>query len=457
MIISIIYIITFINIAIYLYLIFLLAKKWRSGKAQRRFLLVILFSLLWVIDVVLENQTFWSIPIYKIISQFNYSLAILVAGFVSVFAIHFPKENKNFSTKKELLFFVPIIVTAILSFTELFVRVVSVREVQVNYVGYFVYLAIILIYFVIITGNTLVRKYKSTTGIPRQQLKYFVFGYSFSIAILIVQSVITNVKGLLPTHLDLLFTNASLIFSAFAVYAIVKFRFLDVKFALKKGAIRLLSFVIIFGVYLFAILSLKESINLSSSTSQTTFLIVATLIVVITIEPIRKLVHSIVDKAFESQDKKKEETRKRIYIALKSQQQYENLITSVQGILKDIYDVESIDFLASDSDFFKQKKETYHYFKNTGHILIPEELSYRLEEAEQYFHLHNELKDEPYSALMSIGQAELFIGCFVLGKRKNSKAYTVEEVREMKKLQDQFTEALLNARLYQQAIARIKI
>jgi hypothetical protein len=49
------------------------------------------------------------------------------------------------------------------------------------------------------------------------------------------------------------------------------------------------------------------------------------------------------------------------------------------------------------------------------------------------------------------------MGCIVLGKRKNHTAYTVEEVREMKQLQDQFTEALWNARLYQHAIAGIKI
>jgi len=124
-------------------------------------------------------------------------------------------------------------------------------------------------------------------------------------------------------------------------------------------------------------------------------------------------------------------------------------------IMQDLFNSEKSSFIENSDQFFKNNKETFQFLKSTGKILIPEELPYRFEEEERYFFIHQELEKTDYSALIPLGQDDIFMGCIVLGKRKNHDAYTVEEVREMKQLQDQFAEALWNARLYQQAIARI--
>jgi GAF domain-containing protein len=169
------------------------------------------------------------------------------------------------------------------------------------------------------------------------------------------------------------------------------------------------------------------------------------------------LLHSVVDKIFESNSIKQEESQKKIRLTLRSQQTVENLQLSISKITQELFNVESSQFLDKSASYLQDNKETSQYLKSTGKILIPEELPYRFEEEERFFSIHQELEKTDYSALVPLGQDDIFMGCIVLGKRKNHAAYTVEEVREMKQLQDQFTEALWNARLYQQAIARIKI
>jgi len=306
----------------------------------------------------------------------------------------------------------------------------------------------------------LIAKYKSVGGIEKQKIKYLLLGFGVAaffgvMGNLILVGISNNDSFEAQTSLiGPLFT---LIMVAFTAYALFRYRLFNINLVIRQSIVRVISFAIIFGVYLFAILSLKDSINPKSQSEQTTFLVIVTLVVVLTIEPIRKLVNSIVDKAFESRDKKQQEAQAKIRLTLKSQQNIENLTESICNYLKSIFNLEEVHFIEKGDLFFDKHRETKTFLQSMGRILIPEELPYRVEESEKYFFINKELQGVRESAFLTIGQDDLFMGCFALGKRKNNKAYTVEEVRELKRLQDDFTEALLNARLYQQAIARIKI
>lgn len=301
----------------------------------------------------------------------------------------------------------------------------------------------------------LIRFFKKTEGLQRLQATHVIAGFIIPIALVILLDFVLPIFQLY--WFDSFDNLTSLLFVGFISYAITRYRLFDIGIVIKRGAIKVISFAIIFGGYLFLVLSLKDSLDLNSQSEQTTFLVIATLVVVVTIEPIRKLVHRIVDKAFESNEQKREEAQKKIRLTLRSQQSVENLFISMSKIMQDLFNSEKSLFIEKSDSFFKNNKETFQYLKTTGKILIPEELPYRFEEEERYFFIHQELEKTDYSSLIPLGQDDIFMGCIVLGKRKNHDAYTVEEVREMKQLQEQFAEALWNARLYQQAIARIKI
>ena len=429
----------------------------KQRKQNIVFFLLILILNGWILSN-LVNMTFRSYDVSHLAGRISFFFGALIIPAFIFFVYYFPKKS-NYKTYVNTLIAIPGIILAIFSFSGLFIADTIITDEGLNLlvVGDFHY-----IYSLLVGGYVMVylflfyKKYKTQNPIEKNKLKYVFVGFVIASAIgiffdLIMQPLYDK------TSIGAFGSLGTIFISITVTYAILRYRFLDIKLVLKRSFLRLVSLAIIFGVYLFVILSLKDSINLQTQSEQTTFLVIATLVVVITIEPIRKFIHRIVDKAFESSDKKHEEVQKKIKLTLRTQQTVENLQTSMIKITQDLFEVTSAEFLDKSDSFLRDNKEVYQYLKSTGKIIISEELPYRFEEEERFFFIHDELEKTNYSSLIPLGQNDIFMGCLVLGKRKNHAAYTVEEVREMKHLQDQFTEALWNARLYQQAIARIKI
>jgi hypothetical protein len=397
-----------------------------------------------------------SVHQYEIFLRINFAFAPLVAFSIASFSIHYPQKNVNFGVYKEIIFLFPVAAISISSLFGIYCKVTGVSSVEVTDI-YFIYAASLVLYFILVAGSVLIKKYYCSTGIERLRLKYIIIGYLITIIVELGESIYQNISGTMAVEISRITTLASIAFPIMTMYALFRYRLFDIGIVIKRGFIKGVSLIIIFGLYLLFVLSLKDTIDLKTESQQTTFFVISTFLVIVTIEPIRKLLHSVVDKIFESNSIKQEESQKKIRLTLRSQQTVENLQLSISKITQELFNVESSQFLDKSASYLQDNKETSQYLKSTGKILIPEELPYRFEEEERFFSIHQELEKTDYSAFVPLGQNDIFMGCIVLGKRKNHAAYTVEEVREMKQLQDQFTEALWNARLYQHAIARIKI
>lgn len=449
---------TFLNlltITTFVVLIAIIIQKPLNTAAKKRFFLTVCLSGLWVVLISIMDES-TSLVVYSFFTKANFAAAAAVAGAMAIFSIHYPDNNPKLTVKKETLLWLPILLVVILSFTDAFINPNIFRQAESGRY-YLLYIFILVIYFIVIAAYQLTKKFRLSKGIERSRLAYILVGYLITILIELGESVYQNIDHSFPINLARFITFLTIIFSVFTTYAIFRYRFLDVQIIIKRGLVRVLSFSVIFGAYLFFVLSLKGSFSLKTQSEQTTFLIISILVVVFTIEPIRKLIHHVVDRAFESSDQNHQEAQKKIRLTLRSQQTVENLLFSMSKIMKDLFEIETVKFFEKTDEFLKVNKETNQFLKSSGHIIIPEELPYRFEEEERFFSIHQELEKTDYSALVPLGQDDIFMGCIVLGKRKNHSAFTVEEVCEMKQLQDQFTEALWNARLYQQAIARIKI
>lgn len=443
--------ITILNLLIYVYVILMVVRKKQKSEADKRFFLVLSFSFLWIL--ISYFQGFVS-SFYPLFVCLNYSLAVIISGALVSFAIHYPKQNKKFTFKKEVFLQLPVILFAILSFTKFIVTSSVNRSTKIGFV-YKYYLIILILYFVILGAGRLILKYKRTFGIDKTRLKFFLIGYLFAIVILLGESIYFNLIAALSVPIDRLVFNSSIVFSSLSVYSMIKYRFLDIRIAIRRSLIQFFSLSLLFGVYLSVILVVRDSLSSALKNEQVFVLGFVILIIVATFEPIRKMIYSLVNKLFEKQDLKNEELRKKTILISRSRDTYDNLLQSVANLFKDFTETDAVAFIDSRNNFFSGRPESEVYMRSTGKILIPEELPYRFDEGEKFFHMHKELQDSPYSALIPIGQDSLFIGFFGLGKRKKGKAFSVQEVRELRKMQDQFTEALLNARLYHQAISRI--
>ncbi|RJO59140.1 hypothetical protein C4546_03520 [Candidatus Parcubacteria bacterium] len=455
---KLLYLLTAFNLILYLYIAFQVSKKWRWGKAHRRFLFVILLSFLWIFIVTILFPIVQDSKdqLYHILTRADFIVALFIGGFMTSFSIHFPDENKKLNLKNEILLFVPLILLSIFCLTDLIISFSN--QGQRNFApAYYLYLFVLVFYFLFLSLKNLLKKFILSHGIIHLQIQYLLIGYTFAVIILLVESVYVNLIGEIPRTIDIIILNSSALFSGFAAFSMLKFRFLEISLVLKRGVIRLLSFAIIFGIYLFIILLLRDTVTLVKPETELTYLVIITLLVVLTVEPIRKLVYKKIDKIFETHDEKQKKVKILTQAIFTSTKNYEGLLNSIIEVLKKLTGVEQIRFAESTDAYFSSHKSTLESLRATGLVLIPEELPYRLDDDPRYPEALKELRGEETSLFLPMGRAETFMGSFIFGKRKNHAAYAIQEIKELEVLQYKFGEAMFNVRLYKQAVGRIKL
>lgn len=444
---------TIVNLCVYLFLIGKLVRKWGFSKAHNRFIVLLFLVFFWITTRYLENVQ--ELP-HTLLTKIDFSLAALISGVYASFAIHFTGLWKKFDTRKELLLFVIPVLFGILSFTDVFLRVTGFRTYDYHF-AYFIYIGSLIVFFFIIGIGSLITKLRSSTGIQHQQLGYVAFGSVTAITILIYDSINNAVGAPRAIIIDRLFFNASILFVALAAYAMAKHRFLDIRIVIKRSAVRALSFLIVFGLYLLLVLLLKDNLIASTKEINPISLIVLGLFIFVTVEPLRKYIYNFVDKRFELHDRQQERIQKQLQIVLKSQQSLSDLEQAIRKAFQDTAKVDTVDYIDADDQKLIGKPALRAYLQATGKIVICEELPYRLDEDPRFKQVNDEVKGGTATAYVPIGQNEIFAGCFVLGQRKGKVAYSAQEVSAMKLLQSQATDAFLNARLYKQAVERIRL
>jgi hypothetical protein len=142
---------------------------------------------------------------------------------------------------------------------------------------------------------------------------------------------------------------------------------------------------------------------------------------------------------------------------MQNRDSFTELVKSIESTLAISAKVEKTFFADNTNTFFSVKPRLLQNLILFRKIIIPEELPYRLTESEDFEKIFEELSNLEVSAIIPIGHENTFIGAFILQRRCDMSAFSLNEINDLKKFQRVFTEALWNARLYQQAISRIKI
>jgi len=444
---------TVVNLCVYLFIIGKLVKKWGFSKAHNRFIVLLFLVFFWITTRYLENVP--ELP-HTFLTKIDFSLAALISGVYASFAIHFSGLWKKFSVRNEVALFIIPLILSVISFTNIIVRVTDFRTYEYHFV-YFFYISALILFFIIIGIGSLLTRLRNSTGIQRQQLGYIAFGSITAISILIYDSINNAVGVPRPIIIDRLFFNASILFVALAAYAMAKHRFLDIRIVIKRSVVRVLSFLIVFGLYLLLILILKDNLVASTKEINPISIMILGLFIFVTVEPLRKYIYNFVDKRFELHDRQQERIQKQLQIVLKSQRSLSDLEQAIRKAFQETASVDNVDYIDADDQKLIGKPALRAFLQSTGKIVICEELPYRLDEDPRFKQVNDEVKGGTVTAYVPVGQNEIFVGCFVLGQRKGKVAYSAQEVSAMKLLQSQATDAFLNARLYKQAVERIKV
>jgi hypothetical protein len=448
-----IYLLSAINVGLFIFLAYLALKGWRKNITNRYYFTLLVSIIVWLLIINVEglhgNNTLFS--------RFDFFFVSSVCFCFSLFArSYIPIRRRN-----RIVQYISFVVYAILIFLSfshvVFTRVNTSGPYEISKPLYAFYILLLTFLAIGVGGITLYKQWKKSEGILRRQLGYVLFGFTLPTVILLVISAYNVFVKHVSDDFYSFVTNIGIIFALLCTNAIFRYRFLDIRVVLQRSIVRIVSFLALLLVYLLLILVLRDTLISETKELNPTSLVVVGLLIILTVEPLRKYIYNFVDKRFELHDRQQERIQQQLQIVLKSQRSLADLEQAIRKAFQETASVDTVDYVDADDQKLIGKPALRAYLQSTGKIVICEEMPYRLDEDARFKQVNDEVKGGLATAYVPIGQNEIFVGSFMLGPRKGKVAYSAQEVSAIKLLQSQATDAFLNARLYKQAVERIRV
>ncbi len=470
---ALLYLISITNLALYTWVLFQVGKRLHQNDANKRFFLLLIAGLIWIIDSYLFDVEVHSIQTATILAHINYFIAPFVAAFIVSFALHFPKKSHKINLLHEILILAPTVIVSILAlFPDLVFTVTDFRDFRAGPL-YSLYILVLVSYFVVIAVPLFIRKYLKAEGVYKKQLFYIIWGYSFSIAILLTESLIGNIIGPLNYITSNLMDNASVLFILVVGFAIIKYRFLDLRFILRKGLLYLFSLGLSLAFYTLLILNLRTTIEESWNTSAGWTAAVLILITVAGFIPVKKGVEYVINKMFKG--------RKSIDLAvaelkrdISEQSDTAALAKLVTAQTRRFLDVgeahvylgkpgEELVSYGNGGDRISRDNDMVRYFQKYRDPIVREEIPHMIDERDGEFErdalqkVEKEMKKQKVSIVMPFVHEDGLYGLLTVGERDSREAFTVQDIQFLTKLREEIGFTLASALQYSYAMERIRV
>lgn len=262
----------------------------------------LIFSLLcislsfWVISSTaadLSNTYYWALFWVRaaIVGPFLFGFLFLI------FSYFFPNDE-NPSIKKQILILTPLLFIIFLIPTKYNVESVTLKENWTDFTPGYLY-TVLLIYFFVYIGfgfYRFIKKLKLYDGLKVLQIKYVLFG----ITLVVFFGVITN--AILPFigygRASVFGPSSSIFFVICIAYAIVKFRLLDIRSLITRSIIFVLLVSLVTSAFALITYLLTNIFPSVSRSQQLFFLSITALIIVTSIDPIKKFLGIATNKIF---------------------------------------------------------------------------------------------------------------------------------------------------------------
>lgn len=462
-------IIGLITLGINLVIILIVFVGGRNIKANRIFSLFVLSVAFWNLCNFLGN----SIQDHAL-SLFWMRMALVGPIFIPylfiLFSLNFPMKRKIGKYSLYLLA-IPSIVLLIFSPTSLNVEDVNVSPGGANFRPGFLYIPFI-IYFIFYMGlglYYLYKSYKEVSGPKRTQILYVFWGALIAAGAGITTNAIIPLAGL--SRFDPLGPPLSLLFTVSVVYAILRYRLLNVRVILKKGLVYILLLTIVLIIYTVGVFFIQNAFVNFINIESRIITYLALVIIAISFEPLRRLVQKYIDRFFfidtidfsAHLDRFQEKTKGII--------QLESLNKKVIEEIQKTIPSENVRLLVKD-----KKEGIYHEFNSSSEKerrlsfenplvrLLLKEKNIIIEEELGQIQVRDHLIDikEVKRLLKTIGAClaaplvdnNELIGLVILGEKNNKEAFTSEELAYLKSLAPRISYTLSNVLMYHYALLR---
>jgi len=404
--------------------------------------------------------------------KISHAVAAFIPTFIYSVVYAFIYE-KNFSYKKLLPIFLIGASISLLSLTNIFVEDLAfpLQNKEIIYGSLFPLYAFYFGGSLIFIVSKLFLQLRLSRGITRSQLRYFLGG-------ILISFILGNLADLFLPLFSISFIDLrpfgpvfTLIMITSITYAIVKYRLMDVRIAIRKFMGYFLTILLVAAVYLSLMLS-QERFRLYAEAKPFPFTLIAVLLVAILFQPLKDKVQSLVDRffyrgAYDYYNALIDSGRAMVSI-LKMEELLNFLLDKV---INTIHIEHGLIFLKKeDGSFVVAAQKSLQPFSQREGIepLLPGNplLVFLLQKRDVvlFADLKEEVKDkrrENLAAEMRRLQAEAVVpihmddkleAILVLGFKISGEPYSREDVGLLSTLSYQISVSLRNARLYQEVL-----
>jgi len=422
------------------------------------FLVGIVFLILWsIFNYLADNAQILEVSLFWTRATFPASLFVI--WFILWFSFSFPKKIFNY-TKINIIYFFVVLFFSIFSMTKQVVfsigleRGVGVTDVELGRLYPF-----IMILYLLMVGNiifNLFHKYKKLRGIERMQVSYVILGWSvFIIGGLVTNLILPFVTG--NANWSKFGPLISIVMVAFAAYAIVRYKFLDIRIIIQKSLVYSSLLIIIGGLYLIFISIIAFIFQQSTHIATLLSAGFITVVGIFGIPIVKKYFDKWSDKLF---FKNKYDFSEAIYDLseiLNRNLNLEILKKEILFKLKQLLKTKSISLYLKDD--LRNKEELIlfcNYLQNIVKtkkvIFTVEEVTFllkktKLKSVKSYFDkLINNKQNTELFVFLKIKQK--IIGIMVLSSKLSDEAYSSDDRNLLKSISYQMSVSIDKARLY---------
>lgn len=402
-------------------------------------------------------------------AKFLYASAAFTAYWFLLFTFVFPLKQNGLKNIYKILIALPFVLMVLSSLMpdwiigNVILKTGQEKQIIFGQV-YWLYVFYIPIYFSWGFFN-LIKKYLKVSGLYKMQVRYIFIG-SFTAAFL---GMITNLT--LPTFgifaLNWLGQILTIIFIGFITYAILRYRLMDIRIAIRGSAVYLLIAAFVYGFFHLCVWFFNNMLGGIYTRSSLILGAFIAVIFVILFFLFEKLTRKIANKYFFGTLYSKHETLQKLSQRLTTIIDLEKLLNAVSSVILKSLNINKISILLKNgksSQYLIQKNIKFKQDKLESLIKFNFLAQYLEKNNKPIFYAEIESTREQEGLLkikkqMQYLNAHLILplisknqlhGMVVLGKKLSNEAYTKEDMELLESLANQTSMAIDNASLYNQ-------
>jgi signal transduction histidine kinase len=288
----------------------------------------------------------------------------------------------------------------------------------------FVFYAIGLLTYLLVSLIIFVRTYRALRGIERLRMKYLFLGIAIFVLPVCICDIGLPVIGF--TYLNLVGPLASVGFVIATCYAVIRHQLMDIRVVIQRGTIYSLLISLIVGAYIILLLSISNLFDADMGIAAPLSASIVTIVGIVTIPRIERYFRRVTDKVFFKDRYDYASALEALSVTLNTHIRLFDLAPSLLDTLSSILRPNSLEFIhvATGTTFSS----------NSSH----------------HFHLDSAPNVPLGGTRIAVSTRDSTIGLFTLGPKRSGDPYTVEDRRLLRTFASQAAVALEKTELYEQ-------